>query len=294
MHLVSATRGLLLRTTDLLWPRACLGCPNPLDCDDRDLCPDCWNRMMSSVGGPYCRTCGEARGPHLLIEEQCGPCRRKQPGRARFHRFIRVGAYHSALRDLILRFKRDPQIERILGNLLRDAIGAKIDPQEVDYWVPIPSHWRRRLARGFQPTQLLADRTLGAWGQRTTPLLAMHRHVPEFHRQGGMSAAKRAAAIRGAFRLARCWPLEGSTVCLIDDITTTGATLAEAKRTIAAEKPRRVLAAVLAKTSRLETITAPGFPPSTRVHAELSHDSNPAQPDIAGQRSRVDPKPTPT
>ncbi len=256
MHLVSATRRLLLRATDLIWPRACLGCPTPLDCEDLDLCPACWNLMMASVGGAYCRTCGEMRGPHLLIDERCGACRRRQPGRARYFQIVRVGVYDGALRRLILRFKRDPQVERILGSLLGDAIAAKIAPREVDYWVPIPSHWRRRLSRGFQPTQLLADRALSPWNLRSTPLLAMRRYVPEFHRRSGMSAAQRAASIRGAFKLAPGWRLHGSTVCLIDDITTTGATLAEAKRTLAAARPRRVLAAVLAKTTRQETVSA--------------------------------------
>jgi predicted amidophosphoribosyltransferase len=77
----------------------------------------------------------------------------------------------------------------------------------------------------------------------------MTRFVPPL--KAGMTAAQRAAAVKGAFRVPRRLDLSGRSVCLVDDVTTTGATLAEAKRALRVAGARRIYAAVLAKTSTL-------------------------------------------
>jgi predicted amidophosphoribosyltransferase len=146
-----------------------------------------------------------------------------------------------------LRFKREFVLDRLLGGLLADALQGRLDPGTFDYWVPIPSHWRRRWARGFQPTLLLARAAARRWGGRVEPLLSMARYVRPFHR--GMSAAMRADAIAGAFRIGSRVNVSQCRICVIDDVTTTGATLAEARRALRRAGARWIAAAVLAKVS---------------------------------------------
>ena len=55
--------------------------------------------------------------------------------------------------------------------------------------------------------------------------------------------------IKGAFRAVTRSRLAGKTVCIVDDVTTTGATLAEAKRALREGGARHIMAAVLAKVS---------------------------------------------
>ncbi|MFQ5411610.1 MAG: ComF family protein, partial [Phycisphaerae bacterium] len=218
-------------------------------CDAHALCDRCAEQMACVVGGSYCSTCGEDRHPHLLIDGSCGACRLRKSKRPSFDRFIRVGRYTGPLRAMILRFKHEIILDELLGEMLADAVQSRIEPHEVDLWVPVPSHWVRRIRRRFQPTALLTSHTARRYGRRASPVLAMTRYVPQFHLNAIRSRPARARAIAGAFRLKRGVRLTGRSVCLIDDVTNTGATLAEAKRTLRAAGARRILAAVLANTS---------------------------------------------
>jgi len=259
------------RVADLVMPCVCVGCGEAIGIEARDLCTACWGDLAKNVGGECCRTCGDDRGPHLLLE---GRCQRCNAGRSRlkFKQFVRVGRYDGALRMLILRFKREFRLKALLGRLMADAIEGHFDPAEIDAWIPIPSHWLRRMRRGYQPTRLLADQVAGRWGRRAHGYLEMTRYVPMLH--VAMTSVQRAEAIKGAFRVPAGSDLHGRTVCVIDDVTTTGATLAEAKRTLRAAGVRIIYAAVLAKTSR-----------SAALQTADEAESNPSRPG-------VDPEPS--
>lgn len=231
---------------DLLIPRLCAACGGALCERAGDLCARCATELARVVGGPYCMKCGVSRGPGLLIDGQCTRCRLGEPG-LRFERFARVGRYSGSLRALILRFKREYVLDRLLGRLLAEAIRGRFDPGAVDCWVPIPSHWRRRLSVGFHPTALLVRAAARAWGGRVEPALRMTRYVQPFHLSHAMSAVERAAAIRGAFQVSVRSRIEGRAVCVVDDVMTTGATLKEAKRALRAAGVTHVSAAVVAR-----------------------------------------------
>lgn len=239
------------RFADLLLPRQCAACVAPIDEGDLRLCSACAWELSGLVSGAYCRTCGSDRGPHLRIDGLCTDCRLKKPG-LRFAAFSRVGRYGGCLRRVLLQFKRDPTLDVFLGELLARSILARIDPHQVDLWVPIPSHWRRRLGRGYQPTHLLTRTAVRHWNGRAAAALALTRYVPPLHH--GMSAAERSRAVAGAFRAARDVGVEDLRICLIDDVTNTGATLGEAARTLIAAGARSVSAAVIATVPRWPVI----------------------------------------
>jgi predicted amidophosphoribosyltransferase len=98
-----------------------------------------------------------------------------------------------------------------------------------DLAVPVPLHWRRRLDRGFNQAEALA-RELGLPVCRA---LRRRRRTPP---QVELPADARHANVRDAFALAwpqrtGAWPLggarplSGAVVVLVDDVSTTGATL---------------------------------------------------------------------
>jgi len=146
----------------------------------------------------------------------------------RFDRFVRVGRYDGALKALVLGFKKRYTLDRLLGDLLADAIQGRVDPASIDYWIPIPSHWWRRLSVGFQPTALLAESAVRRWSGKVVPALVATKYVRALHRRPGMTIAQRAEAVRGVFTVARWASLKDKRVGLIDDVTNTGATLKEA------------------------------------------------------------------
>jgi len=242
-------RSLAAQTFGLVSPRVCAACGAGLYAGEGTLCAACAIELAVSVAGPdaYCRSCGDAAGPHLLVGGRCTSCRL---GRSivRFERLVRVGHYAGSLRALILRFKQDYTLDGVLGDLLVRAIAAcHVGP--IDVWIPIPTPWRRRLSRGFQPTQLLARSIATSLGGCTGNLMTMTRHVPPFH-GSVMSRIARETAIRGAFRIGRGVDLSGCRVGIVDDVTNTGATLAEARRVVRGAGASQVFGAVLAKTLR--------------------------------------------
>lgn len=255
MHALSWPRRLGRELTDLLIPPACAACGAGILRDDGPLCAGCALDLHRCLGGDYCQTCGEDRGAHLLLEGRCTNCRIGRPA-FRFDHFVRVGRYDASLKSLVLRFKTRYTLDRLLGDLLADAIKGRLDPTTVDYWVPVPSHWWRRLSVGFQPTALLAQSAVRRWSGEVLPALVAAKYVRPLHRRPGLSDAQRAEAVRGAFAVARWANLKGKRVGIIDDVTTTGATLKEAQRTLKIAGAFPVVAAVIARVSRQPTPSA--------------------------------------
>lgn len=267
MNLMPAVRGWLSAAGDLVWPASCAACGNHTGIDEPELCPVCAAEMARLVAPEYCRHCGAMPGPHLLRDSECAQC---QNNGGRFANFLQVGRYRGPLKSMILRFKRDRSLDAPLGRLLGTAIVGRFDPSQIDVWVPIPSHWRRRLLRGFHPAHLLARQAAACFGGRVAPLLRMTRNVQPFHQ--GVSATERVQRIRGAFAVRSPAAVRGRHIALIDDVTTTGATLAEARRVLRKAGARLVSAAVLAKAGAgIEHEDAPlRIPPPERVHALLA------------------------
>jgi ComF family protein len=88
--------------------------------------------------------------------------------------------------------------------------------------VPIPHHWRRWYARGYNSAEAIAERL----GKRLRipvrlNVLRRIRHTPPQHK---LPPSERRKNVRGAFVAKRRKELVGSTVLLVDDVLTTGST----------------------------------------------------------------------
>jgi predicted amidophosphoribosyltransferase len=90
---------------------------------------------------------------------------------------------------------------------------------------------------------------VAAWRPVVVPALAVRRSVRD---QAGLDRAARSANLAGSVRLRRSavGRLRGRAVVLVDDVVTTGATLAEAARVLRASGLDVVGAAVVAATAR--------------------------------------------
>lgn len=91
--------------------------------------------------------------------------------------------------------------------------------------VPVPIHWRRRCARGFNQAELLCEAFPAADIRRN--LLIRTRATPS---QAGLNADERRRNLTGAFKV--LGHLDGKRVLLVDDVLTTGHTGRECARAL--------------------------------------------------------------
>ncbi len=157
------------------------------------------------------------------------------------------GALATAIRRL--KFTRASHVARTVAPLWAPIIAAATaaiasagDPAII---VPVPMHWRRRAARGYDHAWLLALHACAHAGIRP-PVAALNR-LRAAPAQSTLTAAAPARNQRGAFAV-RASIVNGRAVVLVDDVATTCATLAAATRPLLAAGATRVLAVTLART----------------------------------------------
>ena len=226
----------------------CLTCGTPLRSPlAGPVCPACW-RAVVPIPPPLCIVCGDALPTWRTLDLAaccCPRCRRQPPALACARA---AGAYEGVLRQVIhgLKYEGRRTLAAPLGRMMR-ARGAEV-LNGADLAVPVPLHWRRQHARGFNQAEDLA-RQLGL------PVVRALRRVRPTPPQSGLSAARRRRNVRGAFAPPRrLWVrrrrhdpgIRGACVVVVDDVSTTGATLdacAEVLRQGGAREVRALTAA---------------------------------------------------
>ena len=160
---------------------------------------------------------------------------------------LAFGHYGGALASALLRLKyaKRPDLARPLGQLLRTATLDRLHPGDVDVVVPVPVPYGRLVERGYNQAALLARPLVGELGARFAPL-ALHR-VDGSVKQASLNRKQRLENLRGAFSVRQRWAIEGRTVLLVDDVSTTGATLAACRAVLEEAGAAAVVTAVVAR-----------------------------------------------
>ena len=150
-----------------------------------------------------------------MAERLCPRCRRRPHAVTKARA---AGSYDGALRALLhaLKYERRRSLARPLAEIMRRYGNEVIEG--ADALVPVPLHGRRRRARGFNQAEELAVH-VGA------PVLRALRRVRATASQTDLPAGRRHANVRNAFAMRRRVDVRGMRLVLVDDISTTGATL---------------------------------------------------------------------
>lgn len=174
-------------------PELCLRCGLPL--------PACGSPLPANDGQPQTIACGE--------------CLRQPPA---WDKLVCIGDYRRPLSSYIqkMKYRRQFWYATSLAQLLAQHISAP--PQIITY---VPQHWQKRLYRGFNQSELLAQ------------YLAQHMNLPIvsslFHRtragrpQQGLTKPQRQANVHRAFQLIA--KPTAAHIAIVDDVVTTGATV---------------------------------------------------------------------
>jgi ComF family protein len=229
---------------DLLLPEVCAACGADHVAVE-GLCKPCNLELLSLVALPACPRCATTLGPNIPARmDGCGACQATLP---RFERAFRLGPYTGCLRLAIrgLKYHRYERLRGRLTVLLAERVRADGSGEPFDAVLPVPMHWRRRISRGFDHARSIAASLSRELGVPLGDDLARIRHTPP---QVGLPRTRRLANVRGAFAVRSPATVQGASLLLVDDVTTTGATADEAARTLLAAGAHHVALAVLAKS----------------------------------------------
>lgn len=183
----------------------------------------------------------------MPLAEHDAPCARcLGEGVPHFERVVRLGVFHDPLKHLIhqMKYHRRWPIAEMLAGQLAAHEPAKALLSETDVLVPVPLHPFRHISRGYNQAEVIAQ-TIGRICRIPVkqPIVRVRR-TPMQTRMP--SQTQRIENMKDAFLLARERGLRNKHVVLIDDVTTTGATLQSAARVLVAAKPASVSALVIA------------------------------------------------
>ncbi|MES4907237.1 MULTISPECIES: ComF family protein [unclassified Streptomyces] len=231
-----------------------------------------WCREIAGLVLPAgCAGCGRAGGA------LCGPCRAAlcgagarpvrpgpaPPGLPPVHAAV---AYEDEARAVLLAHKErgELRLAAALGEALAGAVSAACPrrrPGRPLLLVPVPSARRAVAARGHDPARRIALAAAGVLrrGGRPARVLPVLRQLRAVTDQTGLDARRRLENLAGALgAVPGCGRLlaEGPVV-LVDDLVTTGASLAEAARAVRAAGGPVVGAAVVAAAPRAFAVAAP-------------------------------------
>jgi len=144
---------------------------------------------------------------------------------------------------MILQFKfyEATEYKGILCEMLNSVLKTGSFAEEIDHFVPVPLHWLRRLDRGYNQSMLLCEGIDINKADINTDLV----RIRNTQRQWNLSRNKRKKNVKDAFAVRKGHVFSGKTVCLVDDITTSHATLNECAATLKQAGAKNVYAAVL-------------------------------------------------
>jgi len=208
------------------------------------------NWLLDLLFPPKCPFCGTVRDEAGI----CAACEKELPW---FEKPVWKGPdglrcaaplrYEGAVRDALLRLKFQgasgtaETLGRITAQCAAEEFGGEFD---VVTWVPVS---RKRLRkRGYDQAELLSRAVCRVWETKPVRLLKKTADTPA---QSKLSdAAARRANVLGVYEAVETEQICGRRVLLVDDICTTGATMAECVRVLKEAGAESVVCAAVART----------------------------------------------
>ena len=149
-----------------------------------------------------------------------------------------------------LKFGRQLPLARPLGELLAARWAGALHGEPLDCLVPVPLAPERLAQRGFNQSLEMARAMSACLGPSFAPLPVLPRRLARLRDtppQAGLALAERRTNLLGCFGCSG--RLDGLRIGLVDDVMTSGSTVAEAARALKAAGATRVVALVVTRTA---------------------------------------------
>jgi ComF family protein len=232
----SSSQNLLQQVLDMLFPVHCAGCQKT----GQVLCPACIAQIQP-LPSPICDFCGTPLSTY-------GVCKNCQYHKPNLSGQRAVSLYQEPLRTCIygLKYDGNKRLAVPLGLLLAQAY--KRYALRADILIPVPLHTKRQQQRGFNHASLLAGVCSAKVGvPMNDDILVRHRATVA---QVDLHPRERYQNVAGAFACSSSSAksmLIGRRIVIIDDVSTTSATLEACATPLFAAGAREVWGLVLAR-----------------------------------------------
>ncbi len=162
--------------------------------------------------------------------------------------------YHEArVRALVWELKYYASVEaaELAGAILSDVlIGIRSESLGTPLLIPIPMHGARRRERGHNQTEVLCAAALRSLGEVRRHMFDYAPYIVErvyaTPQQQGLAKHEREQNLRGSMQVRGKDTVRGRSCVVVDDVSTTGATFAEARRALYAAGAAHVECVALA------------------------------------------------
>lgn len=230
----------------MVYPPQCVAC-GAMVSTDFGLCGACW-RKTPFVTGLVCDKCGlplpgQESGQAVFCDDCLTVARPWSKGRAAM-------LYRDRARDLVLRLKHADRLDlaRPAGGWLMRAAEPILTPGMLI--APVPLHWLRLLRRRYNQSAVLSAEVARLSGLAHCPDLLQRRRNTQS--QEGRNRDGRFANVADSIRMhpRRRAIAEGKHVLLVDDVMTSGATLAAAAEACLAAGAAEISVLVLCRVAK--------------------------------------------
>lgn len=213
-------RNLLENVLDIIFPPKCFVCGGIItDNHSRAVCKTCEGRVAANVRF-VCGFCGAGLADGISA---CGTCEEERIGASRNISFT---VYDELVKNIIHVFKYNDHSEYAFK--LVEYIDMHMDFSSIgryDALIAVPMYKKKKKRRGFNQADVLA---MALSDTLKIPVLeGVLIRIKNTAPQSNLSPAERLKNIEGAFEVIETAAINGKRILLIDDVFTTGSTIAE-------------------------------------------------------------------
>lgn len=214
---------------DFFIPRICPGCKNKLPPYTRFICDDCM---------PKLRIPGKSRISHEFKKKFAGT------GTISDFTVLYLFEKDKELQNIIhaLKYGRQFLLGVFLGELLGKHLIKEFSNYQIDVVVPVPLHQLKQTEREYNQSYYIAKGVCKSTGLKTNNRLL--KRIKYTGSQTTLKFSERQDNLKGAFLCRK--KLKGENILIIDDVSTTGATLQECGITLLSAGAGKVYAAAIA------------------------------------------------
>jgi competence protein ComFC len=227
--LVDSLQSLRESAIDFIYPKSCAGCGRR----GTWLCAEC-DATLERFRPPWCPRCGV---PDAFRKCRCAVTPHQ------FTAVRSVGPFDGWLRGAIVQFKYHGEWGRAEA-LSTSLAKAMTELLPCDGLVPVPLHPSRMRQRGFNQSLMLAEQVARELGLDVSDVLVRRKRTSP---QASLGASGRQINVQGAFAMRADSDVKGHSIILVDDVITTGATLAACAETLRHGGAASVAVATLAR-----------------------------------------------